>query len=205
MRSNSSASNVQSKLVEVGFGGLVQLFLQMSEDGMGRMFEPEQLLQTGEIDASIMILIPGPPIPPNFFPPLPTLQPLVDRIDKILSPSQATPKTDSVARPVFADAMKDFAAMRGDWMKRSLGGLVSRIEEVDEGGIWEGGRGREKVRGLVDLWEVMIVILEVSLLTLDIPEIAADARRRLCSSRLCSLPVRRQISPPQPCHIHSTL
>lgn len=205
MRSNSSASNVQSKLVEVGFGGLVQLFLQMSEDGMGRMFEPEQLLQTGEIDASIMILIPGPPIPPNFFPPLPTLQPLVDRIDKILSPSQATPKTDSVARPVFADAMKDFAAMRGDWMKRSLGGLVSRIEEVDEGGIWEGGRGREKVRGLVDLWEVMIVILEVSLLTLDIPEIAADARRRLCSSRLCSLPVRRQISSPQPCHIHSTL
>jgi hypothetical protein len=39
--------NAQSKLVEVGFGGLVQLFLQMSEDGMGRMFEPEQLLQAG--------------------------------------------------------------------------------------------------------------------------------------------------------------
>ena len=60
MRSNSSASNVQSKLVEVGFGGLVQLFLQMSEDGMGRMFEPEQLLQTGEIDASMMVLTPRP-------------------------------------------------------------------------------------------------------------------------------------------------
>ena len=59
--------------------------------------------------------------------------------------------------------MNDFAALRGDWMKRSLGGLVSRIEEVDEGGIWEGSRGREKVRGLVDLYEVMIVVLEVSL------------------------------------------
>jgi hypothetical protein len=63
--------------------------------------------------------------------------------------------------------MNDFAALRGDWMKRSLGGLVSRIEEIDEGGIWEGGRGREKVRGLVDMWEVMIVILEVSWIRID--------------------------------------
>lgn len=112
-------------------------------------------------------LTPGPPIPPNFFPPLPTLQPLADRIDKILTPPQPTPKTETVVRPVFSDAMNDFAALRGDWMKRSLGGLVSRIEEIDEGGIWEGGRGREKVRGLVDMWEVMIVILEVSWIRID--------------------------------------
>jgi hypothetical protein len=41
-------SDTQSKLVEVGFGGLVQLLLKMSNDGMGRTFEPEQLLETGE-------------------------------------------------------------------------------------------------------------------------------------------------------------
>lgn len=46
-------------------------------------------------------------------------------------------------------------------MKRSLGGMVNRVEEIDEGGIWEGGRAREKVKGLIGLWDVMVVILEV--------------------------------------------
>lgn len=39
---------VQSKLVEVGFGGLVQLFLKISSDGMGKLFDPEHLLETGQ-------------------------------------------------------------------------------------------------------------------------------------------------------------
>ena len=46
-------------------------------------------------------------------------------------------------------------------MRRSLSGMVSRIEEIDEGGIWEGGRGGEKVRALVDLCELLIIIMEV--------------------------------------------
>lgn len=47
-------------------------------------------------------------------------------------------------------------------MERSLGGMVGRVDDVDEGGIWEGGRGREKVKGLVGLWEVLVVVAEVS-------------------------------------------
>lgn len=46
-------------------------------------------------------------------------------------------------------------------MCKTLGGMVSRVEEVDEGGIWEGGRGREKVRALGACWEVALVLVEV--------------------------------------------
>jgi hypothetical protein len=41
--------------------------------------------------------------------------------------------------------------------------MVSRVEEIDEGGIWEAGRGKEKVKGLVGLWDVLLVVTEVSL------------------------------------------
>jgi exocyst complex protein 7 len=90
-----------------------------------------------------------------------TLLPLSKRIDAILAPSNPTPKTELLVSPIFDEAMGGFAAMRGDWMRRSLSGMVSRIEEIDEGGIWEGGRGGEKVRALVDLCELLIIIMEV--------------------------------------------
>lgn len=64
-------------------------------------------------------------------------------------------------RPIFDKAMADFARLRGDWIRRSLNRMVVKVEEIDEGGIWA-GRGTEKVRGLVDLWEAMIVVIEVS-------------------------------------------
>lgn len=41
-------TRMQSKLVEVGFEGLVQLFLKMSKDGAGRSFDPDQLLESGK-------------------------------------------------------------------------------------------------------------------------------------------------------------
>ena len=80
----------------------------------------------------------------------------------LLRPSTTTPKTETIIQPIFEEAIKSFAELRGDWMRRSLGVMVNRVDEVDEGGIWEGGRGREKVRVLVGLWEVLVVILEVS-------------------------------------------
>ena len=43
-----------------------------------------------------------------------------------------------------------------------MDGMVSHIEEIDEGGIWEASRGQDKVKGLVQLWEVMVIIMEVS-------------------------------------------
>jgi hypothetical protein len=40
-------SDFQSKLVEVGFGGLVQLFLKISKEGSARSFDPAHLLESG--------------------------------------------------------------------------------------------------------------------------------------------------------------
>ena len=80
---------------------------------------------------------------------------------------------------MFDDSMANFASQRGEWMKRSLGSMVNRVDEIDEGGIWEGGRAREKVRGLISLWEVMVVMLEVcqeALLWVALSR--ADTRRR---------------------------
>ena len=42
-----------------------------------------------------------------------------------------------------------------------MDGMMSHVEEIDEGGIWEASRGKAKVKGLVQLWEVMILIMEV--------------------------------------------
>lgn len=46
-------------------------------------------------------------------------------------------------------------------MRRSMNVLIARVDEIDEGGIWEGGRGKEKASGLMDLWELLLVVLEV--------------------------------------------
>ena len=83
-------------------------------------------------------------------------------IQKILHPSKPNPKTETIVQPIFDEAMRTFADLRGEWLKRGLSVMMNRVEEVDEGGIWEGGRGRGKVRGLVGLWEVLVIILEVS-------------------------------------------
>ena len=73
-------------------------------------------------------------------------------------------------------------------MKKSLNSMISRIEEIDEGGIWESSRGTEKVRGIIDLWEVLIIIVEVC-----IPgRYPSDARPKHYSSPLCSITVRLQ-------------
>ena len=100
-------------------------------------------------------------------------------MDKILGSPETIPKTISLVQPMFDDSMTNFASQRGEWMKRSLGSMVNRVDEIDEGGIWEGGRAREKVRGLISLWEVMVVMLEVcENAWLCIALNRADARRR---------------------------
>lgn len=46
-------------------------------------------------------------------------------------------------------------------MVKSFSGMLSKVDEVDEGGIWEGGRGKEKVAALVDLWDAIPLLTEV--------------------------------------------
>jgi hypothetical protein len=64
---------------------------------------------------------------------------------------------------MFENALSEYGTQRGEWICSSLEGMVSRVEEIDEGGIWEAGRGKEKAKGLVGLWDVLLVVTEVSL------------------------------------------
>ncbi|WVF72381.1 hypothetical protein IAT40_007196 [Kwoniella sp. CBS 6097] len=153
-----------SKLVEIGFQGMTHLFLKLSREGMGKTVDADSLLAS------------GPPTPPNLFPPLNTLLPLSTKISTLLTSSSSTPangsgptssptpKTTSIIQPIWEDALQSFAELRGEWICRSLSGMLSRVEEIDEGGIWSGGRSREKVQGLSGLWESLLVFIEAETL-----------------------------------------
>lgn len=71
--------------------------------------------------------------------------------------------TQTIIQPIFDDTMAAFAQNRGEWMVKSFSGMLSKVDEVDEGGIWEGGRGKEKVAALVDLWDAIPLLTEVSI------------------------------------------
>ncbi|WVW83405.1 hypothetical protein I302_105424 [Kwoniella bestiolae CBS 10118] len=142
-----------SNLVEIGFSGMTQLFIKISRDGMGKVVDAETLLSS------------GPPTPPNYFPPLSTLHPLLNKIISTLYPSSSTtPKTSSIIQPIWDQTLRTFAEMRGEWICRCLSGLISKVDEADGGGIWADGRGKEKVRGLVGLWESLLSIVEAETL-----------------------------------------
>ena len=160
---------------------MTELFLKLSRDGMGRIFDSDSLLRSGEYYhwKTLLLIshrlenwgrtenryISGVPTPPHFFAPLSTLLPLSSKMQQLLYPTHSTPKTETLIRPIYDEAITAFAELRGEWMRRSYRVLVDRVEQVDEGGIWEGGRGREKVRGLIGLWEVLVIILEVGTCT----------------------------------------
>jgi exocyst complex protein 7 len=110
-------------------------------------------LEPGQADLS------GAPTPPNYFPPLQTLSPLTTFITKYSSQQSYT---QTIIQPIFDETISSFASMRGYWMVKSFRAMLVRVEEVDEGGIWEGGRGKEKVAALIDLWDAMPVMAEVS-------------------------------------------
>ncbi|WVQ98552.1 hypothetical protein IAU59_005678 [Kwoniella sp. CBS 9459] len=153
-----------SHLVEIGFQGMTHLFLKLSREGMGKTVDADSLLAS------------GPPTPPNLFPPLNTLLPLTTKISTLISSSplstsngagpssSPTPKTTSIIQPIWDAALVSFAELRGEWICRSLSGMIARVEEIDEGGIWSGGRGREKVQGLSGLWESLLVFAEAETL-----------------------------------------
>lgn len=113
-------------------------------------------------DAVQSLMMLGPPTPPNFFPPLNTLLPLTKYMLSLVHPSSPQPKTESIIQPLYGDMVRSFADVRADGINRSMTHLLARVDEIDEGGIWEGGRGREKARGLIGLWDALIVIAEVS-------------------------------------------
>ncbi|OXB39264.1 hypothetical protein J007_00940 [Cryptococcus neoformans] len=133
-----------TQLVETGFRSMTQLFLKLSKDGMGRTFDVDSLLNN------------GPPTPPNLFPPLNTLLPLTTKMTVYLNPANPAPKTLSIIQPIFEDAISQFARLRGDWVCRSLSALAVKVEEVDEGGVWEGQSGRGKVGNIMSIWEAIM-------------------------------------------------
>lgn len=138
--------------METGFRSMTQLFLKLSKDGMGKTFDVDTLLNN------------GPPTPPNLFPPLNTLLPLTTKMTAYLNPAEPTPKTLSIIQPIFEGAISQFATLRGDWMCRSMNGLLIKVEEADEGGIWEGQGGRGKVGNIMNIWEAIMHAAEVCLI-----------------------------------------
>lgn len=101
----------------------------------------------------------GAPAPPNYFPPLQTVLALTTFVSRHVGQQSYT---QSIIQPIFDDSMASFAQLRGEWMVKSFSSMLTKVEEVDEGGIWEGGRGKEKVAALVDLWDAMPILTEVS-------------------------------------------
>jgi exocyst complex protein 7 len=148
--------------VEVGFTGLMQLFLKLAREGTGKTCDPDTMIRQGKLPSprsrSKAYQV-GTPTPPNYFPPLQTLLPLTTFVAKYAAQQSYT---QSIIQPILDDTMSSFASSRGEWMVKSLRGMLIRVEEVDEGGIWEGGRGKEKVAALIDLWDAMPIMAEVS-------------------------------------------
>jgi hypothetical protein len=104
----------------------------------------------------------GPPTPQNLFPALQTLVPLSNHLQQYTDPRSPHKKTQELALPQRDQLVRGLADIRGEWLRRTLGPIVARVDEVDEGGIWEGGRGREKVKAITTCWEVLLVLIEVS-------------------------------------------
>lgn len=83
-------------------------------------------------------------------------------MQKQLFPANPASRVQTVIQPLYQDMLAQFASIRSDWIKRSFGSMLSKLEEVDEGGIWQGGRGREKTQLHGRLWDAMGVVAEVS-------------------------------------------
>ena len=107
----------------------------------------------------------GAPAPPRFFTPLAVVQPLAVAICTRTFPHKAMPRSESLFQPRFDDMISQFASIRGEWVCRSLSPMMSRLEELDEGGIWD-GQVEAKVEALVNLWEVMLVVIEAETLVI---------------------------------------
>jgi hypothetical protein len=58
--------------------------------------------------------------------------------------------------------VRRLADTRGNVLSGVLAPLARRVDEVQERGIWEGGKGEEKtVREFGRVWEVMEILIEV--------------------------------------------
>jgi len=140
----------------------MQLFMKLAREGTGKLCDPDAMIRHGQLifrPSRDKADVPGAPTPPNYFPPLQTLLPLTTFVVKYTSQQSYT---QSIIQPIFDETIASLANLRGEWMVKSFRAMLVRVEEVDEGGIWEGGRGKEKVAALIDLWDAMPVMAEVS-------------------------------------------
>jgi exocyst complex protein 7 len=141
----------------------MQLFMKLAREGTGKLCDPDAMIRHGQLFPAHFsgrkADCAGAPTPPNYFPPLQTLLPLTTFVVKYTSQQSYT---QSIIRPIFDETIASLANLRGEWMVKSFRAMLVRVEEVDEGGIWEGGRGKEKVAALIDLWDAMPVMTEVS-------------------------------------------
>ncbi|KAL1409715.1 exocyst complex component exo70 [Vanrija albida] len=131
-----------SRVIENGFGSAEQLLVKLVRDTLPRPFDAATLADSPPSSAQA------------FYPQLTTIIPLSTRLVALVDGN--TPKAREVLAPVLNNCISDIAAIRGDWIRRSLSSLSARIDEVDGGGSWE-GRGGEKVKLVMRLWESFLV------------------------------------------------
>jgi exocyst complex protein 7 len=99
-------------------------------------------------------------------------------ISNLFAPNNSNPKTRSVLDRQHEQAMSEFSHQRGEWIRKSISSLASKVEEADEGGIWEGSSGG-KVKLLMAMWEALTVAMEVIYLLFDAVKMLTSARQRL--------------------------
>lgn len=122
------------------------MLLQVTRDTMPRPFDPNTFAGSDV------------PSPATYYPPLSSVRALTARLAAAVYPDQPTPKTTQVLQPILNDCIADLAAARGDWIRRSLTAVSAHVDEAGTGNYE--GRGSEKVRLVMKLWDSYLVAAE---------------------------------------------
>lgn len=75
----------------------------------------------------------------------------------IVEPTTPTPRTTEILTPILGRCINGLGAIRGDWLRRSLGTLARQVEDAPN--TWDAGDG-DKVRLTLKLWEAFVVASE---------------------------------------------
>jgi hypothetical protein len=57
LQDRKGADDIQSKLVEVGFSGLMQLFLKLAREGTGKTCDPDSMIRQGKLANTETLLV----------------------------------------------------------------------------------------------------------------------------------------------------
>jgi len=123
----------------------VDLVVKTVRDTLPRAFDPGQYAS-------------GTPNLATYYPPYNTIRPLSSPLAGLAYPEPPTPRAAQVITPIMDELIADVAQIRGDWLRKSMSGLATRVEEADAT-VYE-GRGGEKVRLCMKMWDTFLTVCE---------------------------------------------